>query len=110
MSFSKMVVSVSTALVTFLLATAAFAEEELAKSSSWDYRGYAAIGAGIAIAGAVLGGALGQGRAASGALEGLARNPQASKEVFLPFILALALIESLVLMGFVIAYFLVSAK
>jgi F-type H+-transporting ATPase subunit c len=61
-----------------------------------------AIGLGIAAAG----GALGQGRCAAAALDGIARNPGAAGKIFTPMILGLALIESLVLyslvMGFVL--------
>jgi F-type H+-transporting ATPase subunit c len=62
-----------------------------------------ALGAGLAIGLAALGGGLGQGRAASSALDGIARNPQASGKVFTPMIIALALTESLVLLAFLIA-------
>ena len=62
-----------------------------------------ALGAGLAVGMAALGGALGQGRAASAALDGIARNPQASGKVFTPMIIALALTESLVLLAWLIA-------
>ena len=62
-----------------------------------------AIGAGLAIGLAAFGGGIGQGRAAGSALEGIARNPSASGKVFVPFILGMALIESLVLFGLLIA-------
>jgi F-type H+-transporting ATPase subunit c len=67
----------------------------------------AAIAAGLAIGIGALGGALGQGRAAAAALEGIARNPGAQNKIFTPMILGLALIESLVLLSFVIAIMLV---
>ncbi len=63
-----------------------------------------AIGAGLAVGLAALGGGLGQGRAASSALDGIARNPQASGKIFTPMIIGLALTESLVLLAFLIAY------
>jgi len=47
---------------------------------------------------------LGQGRAAASALDGIARNPQASGKIFTPMIVALALIESLVIYGLLIAF------
>ena len=47
---------------------------------------------------------MGQGRAAAAALDGLARNPTAYNKVFVPFILGMALIESLVILAFVIAF------
>ena len=62
-----------------------------------------AIGAGLAVGLAALGGGLGQGRAASSALDGIARNPQASGKIFTPMIIALALTESLVLLAWLIA-------
>lgn len=64
------------------------------------------IGAGLTMAIAALGGTLAQGKAASAALEGIARNPGAAPKVQTPMILALALIESLVLFSFVIAFLL----
>lgn len=68
--------------------------------------GLAALAAGIAMGVAALGGTLGQSRAAGAALEGIARNPAASDKLFLPMILSLVFIESLVLFTFAIAFFL----
>jgi len=65
-----------------------------------------ALGAGAAIGIAAFGGALGQGRAVAAALEGIARNPNASDRIFTPMIVGLALIESLVIYGLVIAFIL----
>ena len=62
--------------------------------------------AGLAIGLAAFGGGIGQGNAAKGALEGIARNPQASDKLFTPMIIGLALIESLVIYALVIAFFL----
>jgi F-type H+-transporting ATPase subunit c len=91
---------------TFLLPIVAFAQDDRAGSNAFDVRAWAAAGAGIAIGLGVLGGALGQGRAAAAALEGISRNPGASARIQTPMILGLALIESLVLLAFVIAFFL----
>ena len=66
----------------------------------------ATIGASLAIGLAVLGGALGQGRAAAAALEGISRNPGATARIQTPMIIGLALIESLVLFAFAIAFLL----
>ena len=63
-----------------------------------------AIAAGLAIGIAAFGGALGQGRTASAALEGIARNPNASDKLFTPMILGLALIESLVIYALVVDF------
>ncbi len=59
-----------------------------------------AIAVGIGIA--AFGGTLGQSRTAAAALEGIARNPNASDKVFVPMILGLAFIESLVLFTWVL--------
>jgi len=91
--------------LTTLTAAPAFAQgtEAAAGGSSGSA---AAIGAAIAIGLAVLGGGLGQGRAAAAALEGISRNPGAAPRIQTPMILGLALIESLVLFAFIIAFIL----
>ena len=76
---------------------------EVKKELSPEVQKWIAIAAGFGIAIAAFGGALGQGRAISAALEGIARNPGASGKIFTPMIVGLALIESLVLYTFVIA-------
>jgi F-type H+-transporting ATPase subunit c len=86
-------------------APAAAGEEGAAKAPAESLnKGLVALAAGLAIAIAAFGGALGQGRAAAAALEGIARNPGARKDLFVPFILALALIESLVIYALIIAF------
>jgi len=90
----------------FLIPVLAFAQEDKAGANAFDAKAWAAAGAGIAIGLGVLGGALGQGRAAAAALEGISRNPGASTRIFTPMIIGLALIESLVLLAFLIAFFL----
>lgn len=64
-----------------------------------------AIGAGLGLALAVFGGALGQSKATAAAVSGIARNPESKKELFIPFMLGLVFMESLVLYMFVIAFF-----
>jgi F-type H+-transporting ATPase subunit c len=93
----------------FLVPLAAFAEETgKVGANKYDVKTWAAVGAGVAIGLGVLGGGLGQGRAAAAALEGISRNPGAAPRIQTPMILGLALIESLVLLSFVIAFFLQS--
>lgn len=55
----------------------------------------------LALGLAILGGTLAQGKAAAAAYGGICRNPAAADKVFTPMILGLALIESLVILGFV---------
>ncbi|HEY6000379.1 MAG TPA: ATP synthase F0 subunit C [bacterium] len=66
-----------------------------------------AIGAGLAIGLAAIGGGLGQGKAVASALEGIARNPGAAGKIVTPMIIGLAMIESLVIYGLVVALILV---
>lgn len=80
---------------------AAEAAVEVAKANNG---GLIALAAGLGIAIAAFGGALGQGRAAATALEGIARNPGAADKLFTPMILGLALIESLVIYALIIAF------
>ncbi len=65
--------------------------------------GLYALAAGMAIAIAAFGGALGQSRVGAAAMEGIARNPQSQKIMFIPMIIVLALIESFVIFSFAIA-------
>ena len=65
---------------------------------------YSALAAALAIGIAAFGGALGQAKTAASALDGIARNPSADGKIRTPMIIALALIESLVLYAFVIAF------
>jgi F-type H+-transporting ATPase subunit c len=101
----KLVLSLPAGLAAFLVPLAAFAQGggDSGASNAWDPRSWAAIGAGVAIGLAVLGGGLGQGRAAAAALEGISRNPGAQPKIMTPFILGLALIESLVLFALAVA-------
>ena len=86
-----------------LVSTPAFADDG---GHAFDYLGSVGLAAGIAIGLAALGGSIGQGMAASGALQGIARNPSASDKIFTPMIIGLALIESLVIYALVIAFML----
>ncbi len=62
------------------------------------------LAGGLTIALASVAGALGQGRTASSAMEGLARNPGAQGPMFTQLIVSLALIESLVIYALIIAF------
>jgi len=103
---SKKNVALATVALTTLFSSSAFAQTPGADGSP--AASALAIGAAIAIGLAVLGGALGQGRAAAAALEGISRNPGAAPRIQTPMILGLALIESLVLFAFAIAFLLQS--
>ncbi len=99
---AKLFVPMATFVLTALTSAAAFAQG--AAPAADNSKGYIAIGAALAIGLAALGGGLGQGRAAAAALDGIARNPQASGKIFVPMIVGLALIESLVIYGLIVAF------
>ena len=77
----------------------AFGETGEAVATNW-----APIAAAIAIGLGAFGAASAQGKAASSALEGVARNPGARGEVFTPLILSLVFMELQALLCFVIAF------
>ena len=96
-------------LAATLFAHAAFAQDAahaVTAAATGGDRGMLGLGAGLAIGIAALGGALGQAKTAASALDGIARNPAAQAKIFTPMIIGLALIESLVIYAFVIAFFL----
>ncbi len=94
--FSSMMLGI----LAFTYSAAAFAAGEGGDAAG--VAGYIALAAGLGIGIAAFGGALGQGRAAATALEGIARNPGAAGKIMTPMIIGLALIESLVIYAFVI--------
>ena len=89
-------------LLLTVFSVPAFAEEAVA--SSGGSSGLIAIGAALVMGLAAFGGALGQGKIGSAAMDGIARNPQAAKAMFVPMILGLALVESLVIYALIIAF------
>ncbi len=93
-------ISIATAVMgVLLIPTTAFAQ---AGAAGFDgTKGALAAAIAIGLAAGLCG--MGQGRAASAVLEGLSRNPGAYDKVFVPFILGMALIESLAIFGFVVA-------
>jgi F-type H+-transporting ATPase subunit c len=103
----RVLATILAALSVGLVPATAFAQSGAA-ANSFDMQAAATIGAALAIGLAVLGGALGQGRAAAAALEGISRNPGATSRIQTPMIFGLALIESLVLFAFALAFLLQS--
>lgn len=73
------------------------------------YFGLLALAVGLGVPVAVLSAARAQGETAKAMLEGIARQPEASGQMFLPYILGLAFIESLVIYVFVM-FFMMSGK
>lgn len=64
------------------------------------------LGAGLAMGMAALGCGIGQGLTAGNTTAGIARNPGAAGAMNVPFILGMALIESIALLSFVTAFLL----
>lgn len=81
------------------LVNPALAQDAAAAGANWN-----GLAAGLGIAIAAFGGAIGQGRAASAALEGIGRNPGASGQMFTPMLLGLVFIESLVIYALIISF------
>jgi F-type H+-transporting ATPase subunit c len=88
---------VPVAIALLMVSTTAYAADEAVVS-------YSAIGAGLTMGIAVLGGALGQGMAARGMYESVARNPQAAGKLNAPFYVGMAFIESLVIFAMLVAF------
>jgi F-type H+-transporting ATPase subunit c len=97
----KMWLRMQSMFATLAVASTAMAQE--GGSNAQDVGMFAALGAGLAIGIAAAGCGVGQGRAGAAALDGIARNPNASDKLFTPMILVLALIESLAIYALVIA-------
>ena len=106
--FRRLTISFLLALLVVAVASVAFAEEGAAAAAGGsNVKTFIALAAGFGIAIASFGGALGQGKAIAAGLEGIARNPSAQNKIFIPMIVGLALIESLVIYSLVIAFILV---
>ena len=103
----KKLLAFASMLPTLLVSSVAWAQDSAANAANnHDTNMALAIGAGLGIGIAAFGGSIGQARAAASALEGIARNPNASGKIFVPMILGLALIESLVIYALIITYLL----
>ena len=91
-------------LAAMFVTTAVFAQEHAAAATTTgdSVKAMLALAAGLGMGIASLGGALGQGKAIASALEGIARNPGAQPKVFIPMLVGLALVESLVILAFVV--------
>ncbi len=99
----KKIVVFATTLALVLIATAAFAQEGAAAPAATT--GLTAVVAalfGIGIS--AFGGSIGMGIGISRAVEGIARNPEASGKIMTTMIIGLALIESLTIYTLVIIF------
>jgi len=71
-----------------------------------EYAAALAIAVGLGVPIAAFGGALGQGKAAAAAMEGVARQPDAMGDIRMLLILSLAIIESLTIYALLIFFML----
>lgn len=102
----KVLIGILTVAALVVVAAPAIAQdapttEELGSTKSANLLGLA-IAFGIALA--AFGGAMGQGRATSAAVEAVARQPEAGGRIQTMMIIGLALIETLVLYTLLIAF------
>ena len=93
---------VGVSLGLMFLALPALAEEMASSGGDMGHLGLMAVGAGLGIGLAAFGAASGQGKAAAAALDGIARNPSSTNKMFVPLIISLALMESLVIFTFLV--------
>ncbi len=93
-----------TMAVLLLSAAQAFAQEAAAAQTAMGDKGMIVLGLGLALGLGVFGATTGQGRVGASAMEGLARNPQARNAMFVPMIVVLALIESLFILTWLVAF------
>ncbi len=92
--------------VLAIVSSSVFAQEAAAPASSMSEKAFKYIGYFFALGLAVFGGVSAQSKAASVALEGIARNPAAADKIQTPMILALALMESLVIFALISTFLL----
>lgn len=90
-------------IMVSILAVVVGADSALAADGGSGASSLSAIGAALAIGLGVIGGTFGQAKAVTAALDSIGRNPAAAGKIFTPMVIGLALIESLVILSFVIA-------
>lgn len=88
----------------FFASNIALAQEvaHTAEKADLSFLGFMTVGSVLGVGIAAFGAASGQGKAAAAALEGTARNPAAAGKLFLPLLLSLALMESLVILTWLV--------
>src|SRR4051812_40379605 len=87
-------------VVGFVAPLSAFAAETTSGLGAGVTFAPVAVGLGIALA--VIAAATAQGKIASAFMEGVSRNPSAQKAMFVPLIIGLAFVETLVLFTFLV--------
>ena len=104
----KNLIAVLSLLLIFGMASLAFAEDGASKATGLGILfGAVALGCGLGIGIAALGTGIGMGNAINAALNGIARNPEATGKIQTNMIIGLALIESLCIYALVICFIMV---
>ena len=109
----KIVILMVLAVSMLLVASVAFANEAAAGSADaakLSFFGTVAFASAIGIGIAALGTGIGMGLGIGRAVEGIARNPEASGKIMTTMIVGLALIESLAIYTLVVVLILLYAK
>lgn len=111
----KLSVILVLAMGLVLAASAAFAAATEGAAAAPDavkigFFGTVAFASAVGIAVAAFGGSIGMGLSISKAMEGIARNPEASGKIMTTMIVGLALIESLAIYTLVVVLILLYAK
>ena len=101
--------SLGSAFLLFALCTVAYAAGDELPIAGLKYFTVSVFAAGFGIAVAAFGGSLGQGMGLKNAVEGIARNPEASGKVTVTLLIGLAMVESLVIYALVISLILIYA-
>ncbi len=102
----KLPVLLAAVLFFGLIASQAFGQEGAAAAAGLSEKSIKYIAYFFALGIAVFGGTQAQSKAASVALEGIARNPAAADKIQTPMILGLALMESLVIFALISTFLL----
>ena len=105
--FRKKLFIVFTIILVMGMASVAMADDGTAKATGMFIFAGIALACGLGIGIAALGTGLGMGNAINAALNGIARNPEASGKIQTNMILGLALIESLAIYALVICFMMV---
>ncbi len=110
----KIVILMVLAVALVMVASVAFAQEHAAAGSAdaakLSFFGTVAFASAIGIGIAALGTGIGMGLGIGRAVEGIARNPEASGKIMTTMIVGLALIESLAIYTLVVVLILLYAK
>lgn len=102
-------IATATIMMVLGLAAAAFAADGAAQVAGLNLFVATVTAAGFGIGIAAFGCGIGQGIAVKGAVEGTARNPEASGKITVTMLIGLALIESLCIYALVVALILLYA-